>query len=292
MISGQIALAFTAGMIAAFNPCGFALLPAYLGAFVAGEDADDRRSARVLRSLRVSAAVSAGFVVVFFLVGLIVDRIASTLREQLPWVTIVIGFVLVVVGLIAVAGRSVRVRLPGVTRSIGTSGTRAMFGYGITFAVASLSCTIGPFLVVTGAAVSDTWIERIGAYVAYALGMGTIIAVLSLAAALAHQTVAANLRRFSRIAPRVGGVLMILAGGYAIWYGRWELAVYDGRFESDGVIETGENIRGWFISTINDIGAGRIGAALMLALLGLLVVDRIGRRARDRTPPAESPQSQ
>lgn len=55
-------------------------------------------------------------------------------------------------------------------------------------------------------------------------GMSTILAVLSLAAALAHHTVAANLRRFSQMASCIGGVLMVLAGGYPIWYGRWELA--------------------------------------------------------------------
>ena len=280
MISGQIALAFTAGMVAAFNPCGFALLPAYLGAFVSGEQAEDRRSTRVVRSLRVSAAVSAGFVVVFFLVGLIIDSIASTVRQQLPWVTIVIGVGLVAAGLFALGGRSVRLRLQGVSRSLGSSGTTAMFGYGVTFAVASLSCTIGPFLVVTGAAVSDTWLDRIGAYLAYALGMGTIIAVLSLAAALAHHTVAANLRRFSRIAPRIGGVLMILAGGYAIWYGRWELAVYDGRFESDGIVETGEEVRGWFVDAISNLGPGSIALLLFIVVSMLLTVERVSRRTR------------
>jgi cytochrome c biogenesis protein CcdA len=288
VISGQIALAFSAGMIAAFNPCGFALLPAYLGAFVSGDGPKQRRSDRVLRSLRVSGAVSAGFVAVFSVVGLIIDSIASTLRQQLPWVTIVIGSLLVAGGLFAAAGRSLRLRLPGIDRSLGRSGSGAMFGYGVTFAVASLSCTIGPFLVVTGAAVSSSWIERIGAYVAYSLGMGAIIAVLSLAAALAHQTVATNLRRFSRIAPRIGGVLMILAGGYAIWYGRWELAVYDGRLESDGVVETGENIRSWFISTIDGLGASRIGAGLVVAVLAVFVLDRVTRGARAQPESSES----
>ena len=287
MISGQIALAFTAGMVAAFNPCGFALLPAYLGAFVSGEHAEARRITRVVRSIRVSVAVSAGFVVVFFFVGLIIDSIASTLREQLPWVTIVIGAGLIVAGLLALAGRSVRIRLPGMGRSFGASGTTAMFGYGVTFAVASLSCTIGPFLVVTGAGVSGTWLDRIGAYVAYALGMGTIIAVLSLGAALAHHTVAANLRRFSRIAPRIGGILMIAAGGYAIWYGRWELAVYDGRFESDGVIEAGENIRGWFIDLVSEIGAANIAVGLLIALSGLVLAERVSRRSGKQGAPTE-----
>ena len=37
MLEGPFALAVAAGMAATVNPCGFALLPAYLAAFV-GED--------------------------------------------------------------------------------------------------------------------------------------------------------------------------------------------------------------------------------------------------------------
>lgn len=56
MISGPIALAFTAGMVATFNPCGFALLPAYIGAFVAGDQVHDRLDQRVLGDRGVEAA--------------------------------------------------------------------------------------------------------------------------------------------------------------------------------------------------------------------------------------------
>ena len=34
MIDAPLALAFTAGMVATVNPCGFAMLPAYLGYFL------------------------------------------------------------------------------------------------------------------------------------------------------------------------------------------------------------------------------------------------------------------
>jgi hypothetical protein len=82
--------------------------------------------------------------------------------------------------------------------------------------------------------------------------------------------------------------LMILAGGYAIWYGRWELAVYDGRLESDGVVETGENIRSWFITTIDGLGASRIGAGLVVAVLAVFVLDRVSRSGRAQPEPSES----
>ncbi len=49
MSPGALAFTLVAEAVAAFNPCGFALLPAYLGLLVAGEAPGDqwrRRAAR------------------------------------------------------------------------------------------------------------------------------------------------------------------------------------------------------------------------------------------------------
>ena len=54
MIDAPLALAFTAGMIATVNPCGFAMLPAYLGYFLGlearrgrGQSARSRARSRI-----------------------------------------------------------------------------------------------------------------------------------------------------------------------------------------------------------------------------------------------------
>ena len=104
MISGTIVLAFTAGMVATFNPCGFSLLPAYIGAFVVGDEVAERADRRLLRAIGVAAAVSVGFILVFASVGLVIDSIAGEARRQLPWVTIVIGGLLIIAGIATVAG--------------------------------------------------------------------------------------------------------------------------------------------------------------------------------------------
>ena len=51
-------------MVATFNPCGFSLLPAYIGVFVSGDRIAESTERRVLRALGVAMAVSVGFVVV------------------------------------------------------------------------------------------------------------------------------------------------------------------------------------------------------------------------------------
>ena len=161
MISGTIALAFTAGMVATFNPCGFSLLPAYIGAFVSGDAVTARVERRVLRAVGVAAAVSVGFIVVFATVGLIIDSIAGEARRQLPWVTIVIGALLIVAGIASVAGWKPNLALRGPHFSTRSNTATVMVGYGVTYAIASLSCTIGPFLAVTGTALSKSPLEAV-----------------------------------------------------------------------------------------------------------------------------------
>ena len=287
MISATVTLAFTAGMVATFNPCGFSLLPAYIGAFVAGDEPDDRADRRLIRAVRVAAAVSVGFVMVFSTLGLVIDRIASEARQQLPWVTIALGIILVVLGFATAAGWQPKLAIRSLRLGAGArNGSWVMIGYGITYAVASLSCTIGPFLAVTGAALTASPMEAAATYAAYALGMGVIILALSIAAALAHTTIAHHMRRVTRVAPRVGGILMILAGLYAVWYGRWELAVYDGDLTSDPVISRIENTRLWIVAGILRVGAGQL--ALVVVVVAIATVVFVGRHRR-LSPEAAQP---
>ena len=105
-MNSAIAYAFGVGMVATFNPCGFAMLPAYLSYFLGLENArgiDDRADATVLRALAVGASMTAGFVVVFGLLGLVLDPILSSVIDKLPWLTIVLGIVLVIAELLTLS---------------------------------------------------------------------------------------------------------------------------------------------------------------------------------------------
>lgn len=285
MTTSTLALAFTAGMVATFNPCGFSLLPAYLGAFVAGDEVETPTERRLARAAGVSAAVAIGFVVVFASVGLIIDRLASETQQQLPWVTIAIGGLLVVLGLATVAGWRAKLPIAVPDLASGRSGFAMMVGFGITFAIASLSCTIGPFLAVTGAALRGTALDAAATYVAYALGMGLIVLLLSLGAAAAHSSIATNLRKLARWAPRVGGALMVVAGSYAIWYGRWELSVYDGQLGDDPVVNRIENVRLRFVAEIQGIGAAQLVLLAAAITIGVVAWSRVGQNLKPRRDP-------
>jgi len=95
-----------------------------------------------------------------------------------------------------------------------------MMLYGVSYAVASLGCTIGPFLVVTATTfrTGDT-VSGVAAYLAYAAGMGLVVGVLAIGAAVMSQTAARTLRRMTPYLSRVSGGLLNVVGVYIGWYG-------------------------------------------------------------------------
>ena len=58
MIDAPLALAFAAGLVATVNPCGFAMLPAYLSYFVGTGDEEESRVVAMQRALYVGGIVS------------------------------------------------------------------------------------------------------------------------------------------------------------------------------------------------------------------------------------------
>lgn len=274
MISPTLILALTAGMVGAINPCGFSLLPAYIGSFVAGDDADGPLDRRLARAVGSALSVTIGFVLVFVLLGVVLSSLADQVRGQLPWVTMVIGGALVLAGVAVLLGR----RLPVPTfalRAASGRGPAAMVSYGAVYALASLSCTIGPFLAITTAALGQSLAGGLLAYVAYGVGMGVIILAIAASAALARPRPVHRLRRLSRHAVRLGGLLMVISGSYAIWYARWELSVYRGNLGTDVVIETGERWRLNVIGFIENVGAVRLGAIVLAAVAVTIGISQI-----------------
>ncbi|MFF0770715.1 cytochrome c biogenesis CcdA family protein [Nonomuraea wenchangensis] len=272
-----LALALTAGMVAAFNPCGFAMLPAYLTLLI-----NDKQAHPIRRALVLATAMTAGLVTIFGLFGLVVTVLAVSVGNHLPWATLAIGAILVALGLWLLSGRELILRLPGLATGRPTTSPLSLYGYGLSYAVASLSCTAGPFLAVTSAALSGQGTGGgVAAFTAYALGMGLIIALLSLAVALARATVVTRLRRLLPYVSRASGALLTLAGLYVLYYGWYELRVFAGQNTDDPIVGTVTAIQTTIADWVAGLGPGwlTLALALLLALATLLL-----RTARRRDP--------
>ena len=250
-------LAFGAGLVAALNPCGFAMLPAYLALVVRGENAG--RRAAVGRAVTATAAMAAGFVTVFGGFGILTVSAASTVQRYLPYVTVLIGIILVALGIWLLAGREITV-LRGVARGARWAPTArlgSMFGYGISYAVASLSCTVGPFLAVTAAALrGGSVLGGVAVYFAYAGGFTLVVGVLAVAAALASSAAVDRMRRIVSYVNRISGALLLIVGVYVGYYGLYEIRLFtgDGNPE-DSVIAAAGRVQGAIAGWVHQHGA-------------------------------------
>ena len=282
-MNSAIAYAFGVGMVATFNPCGFAMLPAYLSYFLGLENArgiDDRADATVLRALAVGASMTAGFVVVFGVLGLVLDPILSSVIDKLPWLTIVLGIVLVVLGIRLLMGREITLRLPKVSRGPEGRELGSVFIFGISYALVSLSCTLSLFIAAISTVIDQqNFLVGMGAFVAYALGMGLVLIILTLAIALARQGIIGKMRGVLPYINRTSGVLLVLAGLYVTYYGWYELRVLNGNTSGGGIAGWIFDLNGRITQWINETGPTRIGLILGL-VIGVIVFVALLSRAR------------
>ena len=278
MPDGLLALALGAGMVAAINPCGFALLPAYLSLLVIGDSTGTRRSA-VSRALTSTGAMTLGFVAVFGIFGLVIAPVAAGVQRYLPWVTVVLGCALLLLGIWLTAGRAMPTigwspRGPKLTRRF-----VSMAGFGAAYAVASLTCTIAPFLAIVVASfrASSAWTGA-ALFVAYALGMGLMVGAAAVAVALARSSLVSRLQRAGGWVPRAAGVLMVVVGAYVAYYGWWELRVLAGGATDDPVVGAAGRLQAMLAAAVTALGPVWL-VVILVALVGLAlgVRSRTGR---------------
>jgi cytochrome c biogenesis protein CcdA len=272
MIDAPLAYAFGVGMVATFNPCGFAMLPAYLSYFLGLEGSthpDERAS--VLRAFAVGLSVTLGFLVVFALLGIVLKGSLDTIQERLPWVTIVLGIGLVILGIWFLTGRTLTLPIPKPARGADGRELWSTFLFGVSYALVSLSCTISTFLIaVTATFEESNFISGVAVFIAYGLGMGLVLMVLTMSIALAEQGLVRNLRRVLPYVNRVSGGLLVFAGAYVAYYGWYELRVQDGDTNGGAlanyVFDANSEISNW----IQDVGPVRIGLVLTLIVAGAI----------------------
>ena len=224
----KLGFAFAVGAASAVNPCGFAMLPAYLGLYVSGGDRDQERNQPlrlVSRAVMVGLSVSLGFVALFGAVGLILaSGSQAVVVSALPWVGLTVGVLLVGAGAYMAAGGKIYTSLAQRAASrIGDPSQLNVPGYvlfGVSYGLASLSCTLPLFLAVlgVGAGLSSGFLDTLGQFLLYAAGMGSVIMVLTLGMAVARTVLLRWMRAALPYVGVMGAWLMVVAGTYIVFY--------------------------------------------------------------------------
>ena len=301
MDQGLVGLAFAAGLVAALNPCGFAMLPAYLILVVRGESTGPHGArpdtstglTSVGRALAATVGMALGFLTVFGFFGALTISAASTVQRYLPYVTVLIGITLVGLGIWLLLGRQLTLLTPKSLsgRWAPTVRLGSMYGYGVSYAIASLSCTVGPFLAVTAAGIRrGSVVGSISIYLAYVAGLTLVVGVLAVAAASASSALADRMKRILPFVNRISGALLVAVGLYVGYYGLYEVRLFGANGNADtnpqdAVIAAFGRVQGVLAGWVHQHGAWPWVLAFAVLLVGALAVAWF-RRAQPSGPSA------
>lgn len=212
-MTALLATAFAAGLVATVNPCGFAMLPAYLSYFL-GDDGRRSRPAALARALRISGLVSLGFLVVFGVAGVLLTLGVRAIVTFIPWLALGVGLALVVFGVAVYRGRYLTISLGS-----GRVNRKSVFAFGVSYAVASLSCTLPIFLsLVAGAFTQTTFLGGLAAFLVYAAGMSLVLTAITVTLALGQDRIIRAVRGAARYVSKVSGAVLVIAGAFIVWY--------------------------------------------------------------------------
>jgi cytochrome c biogenesis protein CcdA len=218
------------GVAAFFNPCGVALLPAYVSHYIAKDEAPAKNVASSLwRGLEIGALVSIGFFVIFGLVGVIISLIGiatanRTIFPVSPWTALSIGIILILMGIVMLMRRTLplaiileRMAARFQKKESASSSVIFYFFYGLSYAIASCGCAMPLFASMLLFAFSESSSNGILIFGAYAWGMTSMMLVLSLLTVTAKALLQKYLRASVPAIQVLSGLVMIGAGIYLVY---------------------------------------------------------------------------
>lgn len=219
-----LGFAFGAGMVSAVNPCGFAMLPAYLGLYLRGDAGSaEATPRRVGRALQVGGTVTLGFIALFGVAGAVLALGSRSVADALPWLGLGTGLLLVIIGAWSWFGGAIYTRLgERLSHGVGGLDRRGLRGYlafGLAYGLASLSCTLPIFLAVVGSSLTLGSLPQVALQlVLYGAGMGLVVTTLTVALALFRQALVDRAKGAVRFVGPLSSALMLIAGAYIVYY--------------------------------------------------------------------------
>lgn len=214
-----IYFSFVQGVLAFLAPCAVALLPGYIVAFISrNSEGEPAALKRMNRGLKLALLSILGILVVYALAGAMIIVAAQVLKDYMKWITVGMGGALIVLGILMVMGKNFSFSL-SMNSATHKSEAIEAFVFGIAYAIGALGCLFPLFLVVATQAMAapSAWLGA-SYFGAYFVGLSGMMIATILLSAFAKELVMKYLRKILPHMERVTGGLLILAGGYVIYY--------------------------------------------------------------------------
>ena len=142
-------------------------------------------------------------------------------------------------------GFTLVLKLPKMQKGGQSGSFVSMFLFGMSYATASLTCTLGLFITAINTSNltsgpngggGSTFISSTGALFSYGLGMGLLATMITLALALGKGGIVGKFQSILPVINKISAVLLLLVGPFSILYGIWELQILGEWPLGEGVI--------------------------------------------------------
>ena len=218
---GELLTAVGLGIGATITPCILPLYPAFLayltGATTAASPISGATPAPRLAPIAAAALVWAGVVLGMVAIGALMAALSVSLGSVITYLLPVADALLILLGLLLLAGRNPFARIPQVSpRGLGAAGPAAgALLYGLLFAPIALPCS-GPFLVgifVFSFSLADV-AQQMAFFAFFGIGFGLPLFVLGALGQVRGAQLARALVRWERPLQVVIGLALVLIGAW------------------------------------------------------------------------------
>lgn len=203
---GTVLFAIGAGAATFFAPCSYALLPGYVGYYVA---ATGEERAPLAGAASRGLAAAAGAIAVLVALSIVAIVAGAALERALPFLEYGVGIALIALGAWIVRGGTgaVHVLLP--KRRATVTGFVA---FGAMYALAAVACVLPLFLALALRSLTGSVAEAAIVMGSYAAGFAVLLLSVTVATAVGRELAVGRVTGHAERLVRVAGGVIVLAG--------------------------------------------------------------------------------
>ena len=226
----NLGYSFIAGVLAAINPCGIVMLPAYLSLYVYSnsDDNDITTSKKIRNSLNIILFVGVGFVALFSLSAVIVSLSSELIGDLIPFLSILLSMLILYFGIGELKGEQIfSSKISSLSSKIGNPKNTNPIGFilfGVSYGLASVGCALPIFISVVTKSINAQSNQRIFLdFISYSLGMLSVIAILTAATFISINSTKRLNNFFRKWSYLVFGIFLTFAGIFMLSYWIYDL---------------------------------------------------------------------
>ncbi|MDC0960795.1 cytochrome c biogenesis protein CcdA [Dehalococcoidia bacterium] len=228
----DLGYSYIAGVLAAFNPCGIVMLPAYLGMYINSSKSNSNVSfsKKLTNASSIILFVGMGFILLFSIVAILISFSSNLVGSLIPYISILLSLIIIYFGVSELQGKSIfSTFITSFSSKIGNPGKTTPYGFllfGISYGLASVGCALPIFVsMLTKTLSSTTFISPIIDFFLYSLGMISVIAILTIITVFSTNLTRKISSAFRSQSHNLFGIFLSFAGVFMLMYWLYDLKI-------------------------------------------------------------------